>query len=299
MISTALPDIESYSNEQPELKNNAIIFSSTNEKYFYPEHRTPYLFLTNLVNKGYYTLNASNIEISQRKFYFLNANDKLEINFYKSEPMQTLFILFSEKFIRDCFSYSLTSDEMFLDYPEKRSCPEIYFPNVPFELTINIQAIITSLIGGLSGQEESDALLFELLNDFFTLNYSVQKRVRNINAVKQTTKEELYRRLTVAEEMMHDLLFENLTVESISREVCMNKFHFLSTFKEFYKVTPYQYYKELKFQKAFDLLAQNGHSVSEVCYLLGFESVASFSNSFKKRFKITPSFLLTKRKSQF
>lgn len=92
MISTVLPEINSYANKETRMEENTVVLANTNDKYFYPEHKTPYLFITNFLNKGKYLLNKRHIEISDKHFYFVNINDDLEINFQKDFPLKTLLI---------------------------------------------------------------------------------------------------------------------------------------------------------------------------------------------------------------
>ncbi len=289
MISTSLPNIKNYNNSLPQLDDNSVIFACTSGRYFYPEHKTPYLFITNFLNKGKYIVNKKHIEISDKHFYFLNCNDSLEINFFKAVRLQTLIILFDEKFIKNCFYYSKTSDEKLLAIPDNQLSIEVKLPNVPFELTKFIQYKISQLLQKTLQKEDFKALLFELILEFLKVNHNTSKQISKINAVKKSTQEELYRRLFLAKEFMHDNVFVNLTIEEIAQEVCLNKFHFLANFKKLYNTTPHQYFTELKLQRAFQLLQQKQHSVTEVCYLIGFECLGSFSNLFKRRFNISPS----------
>jgi AraC family transcriptional regulator len=133
MISTTLPNINSYNNKEPRLQENTVIIANTNDKYFYPEHKTPYLFITNFLNKGKYALNKRPIEISDKHFYFLNVNDDLAINFQKDVPLQTLLILFEKNFVEHCFSFLKSSNEELLDAPIHPLNSESRIPNVPFD----------------------------------------------------------------------------------------------------------------------------------------------------------------------
>jgi len=76
------------------LKENAVVFARTTGSYSYPKHKTPYLSVTNHLSTGNYQLNGQNIKINDKFFYFLNANDDLEISFSGKYPLETLFILF-------------------------------------------------------------------------------------------------------------------------------------------------------------------------------------------------------------
>jgi len=123
------------------------------------------------------------------------------------------------------------------------------------------------------------------------LNTGTIKDIDKITAVKKSTREELYRRLYLSREWINDNLTSKITLDQMAGAACLNKFHFLSNFKQVFHTTPHQYLMERRLQKAFDLLKHQRHSVTEVCYLLGFESIGSFSNQFRKRFGVPPSAL--------
>lgn len=286
IISSTLPDIETYKVEEPKLEGNAIIFANTRTQYFYPEHKTPNLFVANFLNKGSYVINKKRIEISDSYFYFLNANDDLEIRFSTTLPLQTLLIFFEENFINDCFTYHIKSDERLLDSPNENLTIDFKFPTVPFSFINSIKKKTIQLANGaINHKEDVNALLFDIIAEFFILNDDTSAQIKKINTIKKSTQEELYRRLFLAKEFMNDNVCEKLSIEQVSEKVCLNKFHFLSNFKRLYGITPYQYFVELKLQKAYHLLKNNRQSVTETCFLLGFESLGSFSNSFKKDFR--------------
>jgi len=281
MILNTLPDSTKYGNHRAIQAENAVIIADTQGSYFYPEHVTPYLFVTNFRNKGRYILNKRPIEVSDRQFYFLNANDNLEIRFPKATSLKTILILFETQFIQDIFNYLENSEESLLAMPEARMERDVFFPNVPFESTDTIHRILQGL-----AVRQGDAL-FDLIAAAKVQRDHAQNRIKNIKAAKRSTKEELYRRLVLARDFMNDHLTEKLTVEEIAQQACLNKFHFLCNFRDVFDMTPHRYLTELKLQKALHLLSAN--SVSEVCFQLGFESPASFSLLFRKRFGYPPS----------
>ncbi|WP_143304559.1 helix-turn-helix transcriptional regulator [Chitinophaga vietnamensis] len=281
MILNTLPDSAKYSNGHTKLAKNAVIIADTLDGYFYPEHPTPYLFVTNFRNKGRYVVNQRSVEVSDRHFYFLNANDQLEINFPKATALKTILILFETQFIRDSFHYLQNSEENLLATPEAAMDKEIIFPDVPFDLNDTIYKILL----GLADQQE-DAL-FDLIAAVKLQRDQTQKCIRALKAVKRSTREELYRRLILARDFMNDNVMENISIAEIAQQACLNKFHFLSNFRDVFDITPHQYFTELKLQKALALLKDK--SVSETCFQLGFESPASFSLLFRKRFGFPPS----------
>jgi AraC family transcriptional regulator len=289
--STTLPDISTYSSQPPQLTDTVMIHASTAEKYSYPEHATPFLLVSNFVNRGNYLLNRHQVEISASHFYFLNPNDTLEIRFSTAAPLQTCMILFDYKFMASCFHYLYTSAEQLLDPPQGHPPLSPRFANMPFDLTDTVKRQISLLIRGRPDQDIIQTVLFELVAECIRLNKDTVKNIDNITAVKKSTREELYRRLYLSREWINDNLTSKITLDQMAGAACLNKFHFLSNFKQVFCTTPHQYLMERRLEKAFDLLKHQQHSVTEVCYLLGFESIGSFSNQFRKRFGVPPSAL--------
>jgi len=290
-LSTALPDITTYSSQPPQLTDTVVIHTSTTEKYSYPEHATPYLLVSNFVNKGNYLLNRRQVEVSASHFYFLNPNDTLEIRFSTTAPLQTCMILFEEKFIGSCLHYLSTETEQLLDSPHSQPTSSPRFANVPFDLTHTIKRQMSLLVRNRPDQDVVQEVLFELIAECTRLNADTVKDIDKISAVKKSTREELYRRLFLSREWINDNLTNKITIDQMAGTACLNKFHFLSNFRQLFNTTPHQYLMEKRLQKAFDLLKHQRHSVTEVCYLLGFESIGSFSNQFRKRFGVPPSAL--------
>jgi AraC-like DNA-binding protein len=98
----------------------------------------------------------------------------------------------------------------------------------------------------------------------------------------------LYRRVVQSKLFIDEHYSGSIDLEKISDEACFSKFHFIRLFKTVYGKTPHQYLIHVRLEKAKDLLRLE-HSVSEVCRMVGFDSLGSFSTLFKKLNGIAPS----------
>ncbi|MEJ7644107.1 MAG: AraC family transcriptional regulator [Chryseolinea sp.] len=98
----------------------------------------------------------------------------------------------------------------------------------------------------------------------------------------------LYRRIVQAKIFIDGNYADKIDLDNISDEAYFSKFHFIRLFKSIYRKTPHQYLKYVRIEKAKHLL-KNNTSVSEVCFLVGFESVSSFSGLFSKVVGESPS----------
>lgn len=91
----------------------------------------------------------------------------------------------------------------------------------------------------------------------------------------------LYRRIVQAKLFIDTNYADNIDLDNISDEAYFSKFHFIRLFKTVYGKTPHQYLKSVRIEKAKQLLKE-GQAVSEACFLVGFESLSSFSGLFKR-----------------
>ncbi|WP_143305969.1 helix-turn-helix domain-containing protein [Chitinophaga vietnamensis] len=117
---------------------------------------------------------------------------------------------------------------------------------------------------------------------------------------EQYPKIYFYRRLVQAKLFIDAHFAEPIDLDNIADEACFSKFHFIRQFKSIYGQTPHQYLITVRMEKALELL-KAGHSVSDTCYTVGFESISSFSGLFKRMQGLTPSQYLAqqdRRKSQ-
>ncbi|WP_189936417.1 helix-turn-helix transcriptional regulator [Streptomyces sulfonofaciens] len=80
-----------------------------------------------------------------------------------------------------------------------------------------------------------------------------------------------------------------LDLEAVAAFAGYSRYHFVRTFKEAYGQTPGQYLSYRRTERAEELLRTANLSVTEICHLVGFTSVGTFSSRFKAQTGLTPS----------
>lgn len=83
-------------------------------------------------------------------------------------------------------------------------------------------------------------------------------------------------------------LFSPLNMEQLAFICNMSLSTFKREFKKMYDETPARYIKQRRLEHAANQLACSAESISAIAYDSGFEDVTTFSDSFHKRFKLSP-----------
>lgn len=78
-------------------------------------------------------------------------------------------------------------------------------------------------------------------------------------------------------------------VQSLADVAGVSKFHFLRSFSAEYGLTPAAYLCHRRIERAQDLLRATNLTVTEICHLVGFSSLGSFSARFRELVGTTPS----------
>ncbi|WP_336518229.1 AraC family transcriptional regulator [Pollutibacter soli] len=101
---------------------------------------------------------------------------------------------------------------------------------------------------------------------------------------------QLYQRIAAAKQFIDENYDEPIDLEQISRKAFLSRFHFHRIFTQVYKKTPKQYLTKVRLDAAKELLAKEGLSITEVCNLIGFGSLGSFSTLFSKQSGYSPQY---------
>jgi AraC-like DNA-binding protein len=80
-----------------------------------------------------------------------------------------------------------------------------------------------------------------------------------------------------------------LTVNTIARHVAMSSSHFAHRFREIASISPMQYLKHVRLERARTLLLADGLSAAEVARGVGYASASHFTRDFKRQFGLSPS----------
>ncbi len=107
---------------------------------------------------------------------------------------------------------------------------------------------------------------------------------------KEASIKEYRARLNRVFNFVNNNLSRKILLEEIASVSCFSPYHFHRIFSAFTGETPGDFINRLRIEKAANLLIFNMEiSISEVSFLCGFSSAASFARAFKKRFSVSAS----------
>jgi AraC family transcriptional regulator len=145
---------------------------------------------------------------------------------------------------------------------------------------------------GRNGRLYLESLL-SVFSNYYVSNYSNWTELTGGPPVKSRLGEDDLASIgkTVAEN-----LSERLSIDELSAELNMSKFHFLREFKKVTGETPYRYILRKKMERAEELLLDHDMKLTDIAYSLGFSDQSHFTNTFRRWKGISPGEF---RKSNF
>jgi len=100
---------------------------------------------------------------------------------------------------------------------------------------------------------------------------------------------ELLSRLRLARDVADRDYSQPISLDEMARAAHLSKFHFAREFAAAYGETPRNYHTRLRIERAKDLLRAANLTVTEICYLVGFNSLGSFSSRFRELVGCSPN----------
>jgi len=116
-----------------------------------------------------------------------------------------------------------------------------------------------------------------------------QKYVKELNSPEtpMVVEEDVYLR-ELKQFVLDNLDNSDLNIENICKEMGISRAHFYRKIKLLTDKSPTEFVRIIKLNEAAKLLVNNDKSISEVCYMVGFNSPSYFSICFKEHFNISP-----------
>ncbi|WP_424493221.1 helix-turn-helix transcriptional regulator [Salinimicrobium sp. GXAS 041] len=202
---------------------------------------------------------------------------------------KTLDILFTEEFIAKTFGgeYSLFRTRL-TEVLQKKNSSLLWEKSRPIgiELQQQIQDIITCSYCGHIKKIYLEARITALLVNLLVEDSSHTAE----NHAKELSKIEHAGILRV-EKYIRKNYRENITIAGLAPIAGLNTSKLKQSFKKVYSTTIFKYITKIRMEKAKEFIKNEGMSISEASYQVGYKNPQHFTVAFKKYYGFLPSFL--------
>jgi AraC-like DNA-binding protein len=97
------------------------------------------------------------------------------------------------------------------------------------------------------------------------------------------------RHLLRAKDLADARYAEPLDVEDLARAAGLSRAHFSREFRRTFGESPHAYLLTRRLERAAALLRTTDHSVADICFSVGLQSVGSFTTSFTRTYGMSPT----------
>jgi AraC-like DNA-binding protein len=97
------------------------------------------------------------------------------------------------------------------------------------------------------------------------------------------------RHLLRAKDLADARYFEPLNVDDLARAAGLSRAHFSREFRRAFGESPHAYLLTRRLERAAALLRGTDHSVLEICFSVGLQSIGSFTTSFTRTYGMPPT----------
>lgn len=98
-----------------------------------------------------------------------------------------------------------------------------------------------------------------------------------------------FSRLCRARDYLGACYRDRITLQSAARQACLSPFHFNRLFAQAFGETPHEFLTRIRIEEAKKLLLAENHSVTDICFDIGYESLGSFSMRFRSLTGLSPA----------
>ena len=296
MYFTTLPDHSKPGFDEQlhfsKFKKHNIIFNTLSNSGYCDKHVGCLSFKTVLTGEEWYGINNNRLAIRPGQFLVLNDEQTYSCNIAGGEKVRSFSVFFKNEFAASVLQDTLINEGGQLDnYALMNSTvPEFFqtLTNFDQELQQHLSGLIASLENFGYEAAMMDEYLVFLLRYLLRVHNKDRRRSNHVQAIKSSTKTELYKRLCVAKDILHSSFMENPGLDFISASACLSVPQLVRQFKAVFHVTPYQYLIHLKLEHAARLLKHTNNPIHSITWMCGFEDTSAFCRAFKSQYGVSP-----------
>lgn len=256
----------------------------------------PLSIKTVLTGQVAWVVDGRELVVDRSSFLILSAGERYSMNIDADRPVETCCVFFAPGFVERVALDRTSPLKEALDVPDRATPVLPYLSALHSDrdraMVRRVHTLAPRCKDALtpSGFEEDFLLLAGALLEFYG---QIREEESRIPATRESTRQELYRRLLIGREYLHSHGWGAVSLADVARKACLSPFHFHRGFTQAFQQTPHEYLTGLRLEQARRMMA-GGATVLEACVTVGFSSASAFSRLFRARYGVAPSAVRTK-----
>ena len=143
---------------------------------------------------------------------------------------------------------------------------------------------------GIKDENKNYLLSMNSIEEYLALeNWCRQRIIHVIKSINELQKKKINKVIINAKLFIQKNFSNEVTLEEVSKFVCVSPHYFSRLFKEETSENFIEYLTKIRINKAKELMKTSNLSIKEICFKVGFADPNYFSHIFKKTEKLTPS----------
>lgn len=240
--------------------------------------------------QAHYKTNKGFFAVEESRYLLLNEGE-YTLSIDESQVVESFCVFFKDGFAEEVFHSLNETNDSLLNDPFKDKSSISFFEktyhknNVLSSQLENFKQILPNLIINSIGYEEQ---FHKIMYSILIEHYNTYKEIESLHAIRNSTREELYRRIIIAHDYIRSYFNHPIKLDEIAKVACLSPNHLLRTYFQVYGKTPHQHISEFRIQKAKQLLTELDHNLTYITFELGFQNPVSFSKMFKQHVGLSP-----------
>lgn len=242
-----------------------------------------------------YIAGSKDYKVHPNNFLLANQGQRYKTWFENDQELEMLMVGFKPGFAEQVYTSLTKSDEWLIDNIDHSRNEQLIFYENTYPKDQQVESIFAELHkliqlkkNTANAQHKLDVLYSLLMEHLLSLNFKVNINTQFTSIKKNSTKQEIYKRLQRSRDYIDSHYKNPITIDEMAKAACFSPHHFKRLFKQVYRINPHEYLTHIRLNKANSLLQLNTDTVKAIGSQIGFENDASFIRMYRQKFGITP-----------
>lgn len=240
-----------------------------------------------------FEVDGNRFVVHEDRYLLFNLGQHVSEGIESSVPVECLNVTFEPDRVEEVFRSLTAPTVRLLDEPQGKSSQSVSFLTKTYPHDDLVSPFLFEMRERSRRDEITQEWLAEqfhfLLEKLLLLHDRVEKETEAVPAMRHSTRVEIYHRLALARDYMEASLRDPISLPDYASVACLSPHHFLRLFKAVYGETPHQTLTRLRLERAVSLLRKTDIPITDLCFLVGFTSLGSFSTLFKENYGVAPT----------